>query len=52
MDTQFTASEHLDGPGHVYRSTICALHCVERCSEPLRKESNMFQAYARVNQAD
>ena len=48
MAAQFTASEHLNAPGHLSRrmstGLIWELHCVERYSEPLLRDINVFQA--------
>ena len=49
MAAQFTASEHLNGSGHLSlrmftKSTICELHCVEKYSELLLEKINVFQA--------
>ena len=43
MATQFTATEHLNDPGHLSEECL-HLHCVERYSEPSLEEINVFQA--------
>ena len=60
MATQFTASVsismtldiHLSPEECLQVHMICELHCVERYSELLLAEINVFQARACVNQAD
>ena len=48
MASQFTASEHLNGPGqlqkNVSKSTTCELHRMEQYLETLLGEINVFQA--------
>ena len=43
MATQFTAIAHQNNPGHLSEECL-QLHCVERYSEPLLEEIDMFQA--------
>ena len=45
MVTQFTASEHLNDPGHL--SEVCLmLHCVERFSGPLLEENQRVSGWS------
>ena len=45
MVTQFTASEHLNDPGHL--SEVCLmLHCVERLSGPLLEENQRVSGWS------
>ena len=45
MVTQFTASEHLNDPGHL--SEVCLmLHCVERLSGPLLEENQRVSVWS------